>query len=74
MQHLAIVRVLERQANLHKPVEHHILAELGVRRRLCLDALREVAAVGEIHHDAQPALVDEVLAHADDIGVPPKLL
>ena len=77
--HLAVVRVLEREADLDEPVEHHVLREqlrrlrVGRRVLLRLDALGQVAAVGKVHHDAEPPLLDEVLTHADDVRVPAQL-
>ena len=73
MEHLAVVRVLQREAELDEPVEHLRLGERRPPRRLRLDPLREVAAVGKVHHDAQPPVLDEVLTHADDVRVPAQL-
>ena len=73
MEHLAVVRVLQREAELDEPVEHLRLGERRPPRRLRLDPLREVAAVGKVHHDAQPPVLDEVLAHADDVRVAAQL-
>lgn len=50
---LAVVQVLERQAELHKEVEHPTLAPPAPRAPLPLHHVVQVALVRVLHHDEQ---------------------
>ena len=78
MQNLAVVAVLERQADLREPVQDLILREVVLGHlRLALvpslkflDLQRHVAAISVVHHDAELALLRLVhLLEADDVRV-----
>ena len=67
MQDLAVVHVLERQADLHEPVDDLLLIEELAAAGL--EQACQVAALGKGHDNAQLALVLEALAVLDDVGV-----
>eukprot|EP00967_Tisochrysis_lutea_P110505 scaffold172956_cov31-Tisochrysis_lutea.AAC.5 len=73
VQHFAVVRMLEGEADLHEPVEDLRLCKRRLARCLSLDPLREVSAVGEVHHYVQDISLLEVLVHSNHVRVAAQL-
>ena len=72
VQNLAVVHVLEREAQLHKPIQNLVLRQ-QLRRgeaSLLLQASVQIAAVGKVHDDVEVGFVVEALLERDDVRVP----
>ena len=77
MQNFPIVNMLQREANLGKPIEDMILAPILQLASiflldlvLFLDLALEVTAIGVVHDDTQLALLGLVdLLESDDVGM-----
>ena len=63
------VHVLQRQEQLHKPIEHRgrVWAELGLGERA--DMRRQIAAAGVLHDDVQLTLAHERVLVPDYVGM-----